>query len=213
MKSYRFAIIYIVVFIIAAHLTVGEQYLWYRHSISQLAGQAYSNAWIMRAGFIGFGVLVQIAAIGRIRATGGYWYRELPIMIYGLSILASGIFSASPFIEGVPYSEQEAELHTFFATAAGIITFAELLYMLTESSKSRKAVHAIALFLTISASALFFALPMASGAVQRLLWIIGFSWLVYLGSGAALNVETASMETRHSGPIGDSEVQKIGESY
>ena len=183
MKSYRFAIAYIVIFIIAAHIVVGEQYSWYQHSISQLAGQAYPNAWIMQAGFIGFGVLIQVASIGRMRVTGRHWYRELPIMLYGLSILSSGIFAAPPFIEGIPYSAREAELHTVFATAAGVITVAILLYMLTEPANSRKVVHAIALLLTISVSALFFVLPVGSGAVQRLLWIIGFSWLVYLGSG------------------------------
>ena len=135
MKSYRFAIAFILTFIIVAHLVVGEQYIWYQHSISQLAGQAYSNAWIMRVGFIGFGVLVQIAGSGQMRVTGRYWYREVPIMLYGLSILALGIFSASPF----------------------------------------------------------FVLPIASGAVQRLLWIAGFSWLIYLGSGAKLNREALSL--------------------
>ena len=54
MQSYRFAVAYITIFIIIAHLLVGEPYLWYRNSISQLAGQAYPYAWIMRLGFIGY---------------------------------------------------------------------------------------------------------------------------------------------------------------
>lgn len=172
----------------AETFVVSEPYLWYRNSISQLAGQAYPNAWIMRAGFIGFGVLVQIAGIIRMRAVGRYWYREVPIMLYGLSILASGIFSTSPFIEGVPYSEQEAQLHTLFATAAGIALSAGiLLFMLTDAPNLRRAVHAIALVLTIGISFLFSALPTVLGAMQRLLWTVGFAWLVYLGSGATLS--------------------------
>lgn len=188
MKSYRLAIAYIFIFILFAHIVVGDQYIWYRHSISQLAGQGYAQAWIMRAGFIGFGVLVQIAGIGRIRAAGQHWYRELPIMAYGLCILASGIFSAAPFIEGVSYSEQEAELHTLFATAGGwALTAGIFLHMLTDAQNSRKAVHTVALVLTMGVAFAFFALPTVSGALQYLLWVVGFSWLAYLGSGIPLS--------------------------
>lgn len=188
MKSYRFAIAFIIILILVAHFVVGEPYLWYRHTISQLAAQAYSNAWIMRAGFIGFGVLTQMVGIGRMRAGGRYRYRELPIMLYGLSILASGIFSTSPFIEGVPYSEQEAQLHTLFATAGGgALSAGMLLYMLTDAPNSRRVVHAIALLLTVGVSSSFFALPSVSGALQRLLWTVGFAWLAYLGSGATFS--------------------------
>jgi len=183
MTSYRFAVTFITIFILIAHFVVGEPYHWYRNTISQLAGQAYPNAWIMRAGFIGFGALVQIAGIGRIREAGRYWYREVPIMLYGLAILAAGIFSTTPFIEGIPYSEQEAQLHSFFATAAGIVTAGMLFFALTDAAKSRRLVHAIALLMTIGISILFGALPEVSGAMQRLLWFVGFAWLVYLGSG------------------------------
>jgi len=196
MRSYAHAVAFVTLFILFAHLVVGEPYLWYRNSISQLAGQAYAHAWIMRAGFIGFGVLVQIAGVGRVRAAHRYWYREVPIMLYGLAILLSGIFSTSPFIEGVPYSEQEARLHTVFATAAGIaLSVAILLFAFTDAPSSRRVVHAIALVLITTLSILFNALPTISGAIQRLLWIVGFAWLVYLGSnatGIGRRVEPAS---------------------
>ncbi len=55
-------------------------------------------------------------------------------MLYGLSILLAGIFSTEPFIEGVPYSLQEARLHSIFATSAGVmLTLATLLYALTDA--------------------------------------------------------------------------------
>lgn len=188
MKSYRLAIAYILIFIVIAHIVVGEQYVWYRHSISQLAGQGYAQGWIMRAGFIGFGLLVQIAGIARVRVAGRHWYRELPIMAYGLCILASGIFSAAPFIEGVPYSEQEAQFHTLFATVGGwALTAGTLLFMLTDTPNARKVAHALALVLTVGVASAFFALPTVSGALQYLLWVVGFAWLAYLGSGTPLS--------------------------
>jgi hypothetical membrane protein len=188
MKSYRFPVAFIIISILIAHTVVGESYLWYQNSISQLAGQAYQNAWIMRAGFIGFGVLVTVAGIDRIRAAGRYWYRDLAIMIYGLCILGSGIFSTTPFIEGISYSEQEAQLHTLFATAAGFaLSVGILFYMLTDAQDRRRVVHATALVLTIVISLLLGTLPRIMGAIQRLLWIVGFTWLVYLGARPRLS--------------------------
>ena len=70
MKNYNIAVAYIAVFLVAAHLAAPDVYNWQQHSISRLAVQAYPDAWIMRLGFIGFGVLVQIAGVGRMRAAG-----------------------------------------------------------------------------------------------------------------------------------------------
>lgn len=116
MKTYRFAIAYIVIFILIAHIVVGVQYVWYRHTISQLAGQGYANAWLMRAGCTGI-----------------------------------------------------------------------LLYMLTDGPNSRRVVHAVALILTMGVAFSFFSLPMVAGALQRLLWIVGFAWLAHLKAGVALS--------------------------
>ncbi len=161
------------------------------NSISQLAAQNYAQAWLVRAGFISFGILVQLAGIGRIRADRSRWYREVPIMLYGLAILLSGIFSTNTFIRGVPFSETEAGLHTVFATAAGIaLSAAMLLFALTDTPASSRLIHAVALVLIMLLSFLFGALPEAAGAIQRLLWVVGFAWLIYLGSAAPASVQT-----------------------
>jgi hypothetical membrane protein len=184
MKNYNIAVLYILLLLIAAHIAAPETYHWQQHTISQLGAQAYSNAWIMRLGFIGFGALVQIAGVTRMRLTPRLWYRELPIMLYGLAILLAGIFSTEPFVEGVPYSLQEARLHSLFATTAGVmLTLATLLYALTDAPRSRRIVHWIALALITLVSFLFGSLPAIGGMLQRLLWAVGFSWLVYLGTG------------------------------
>ncbi len=57
MKTYTIAVAYFLSLLILAHLAAPEAYRWQVHTISQLAAQAYANAWIMRVGFIGFGVL------------------------------------------------------------------------------------------------------------------------------------------------------------
>ena len=182
----NFSVAYLVIFLVLAHLAAPEAYRWQQHTISQLGAQAYANAWIMRLGFIGFGALVQIAGVTRMRLRPRVWYREVPIMLYGLAILLSGIFSTEPFMEGVPYSLQEARLHSVFATTAGVaLTIATLLYALTDAPVSRRLVHWLALALITTISFLFGANPATGGLLQRLLWVVGFAWLLYLGRGEA----------------------------
>lgn len=191
MKSYAPAVAFIAFALIMAHLLVGEPYVWSRHSISQLAAQGYANAWMMRMGFIGFGCLVLIAGIGRIRDARRYWHRETAIMLYGLAILFTGVFSTVPFVEGVAYSLQEARLHSFLATAAGAaLSIGILLFAVSDEPKPRRLVHGIGLLLVIGLSFLFGVLPTISGVIQRLLWAAGFAWLIYLGSSATFSPPT-----------------------
>ena len=93
MKTYNIAVAYIIILLVAAHLAAPEAYHWQQHTISQLGAQAYANAWIMRLGFIGFGALVQVAGVTRIRLrTASVGTGSSPIMLYGLAILLAGIF-------------------------------------------------------------------------------------------------------------------------
>jgi hypothetical protein len=105
-------------------------------------------------------------------------------MLYGLALLLAGIFSTEPFVEGVTFSAGEAQLHSTFATAAGVmLTLATLLYALTDAPAGRRIVHWIALALITLISLMFGAMPAIGGVLQRVLWVVGFAWLVYLGTG------------------------------
>ena len=182
-RSYAPAVGAIVICIMLAHMVAPDQYNWTIHSISQLAAQGYGQAWLMRAGFILFGALVLLAGAGRIRADRRHWYREAAIMLYGLAILLSGIFSTSSFLDGAPFSAAHARWHTIFATTAGVaLSLGILLFALTDRPRSRQLAHLVTLVLITLLSALFGATPAAAGVFQRLLWIVGFGWLVFLGS-------------------------------
>jgi hypothetical protein len=65
----------------------------------------------------------------------------------------------------------------------GLLALATLLYALTDAPPSRHIVHWIALVLIIGISLAFGAPPAIGGILQRLLWVVGFAWLVYLGTG------------------------------
>jgi hypothetical protein len=134
----------------------------------------------MRAGFIGFGALIQIAAVSRIHRSAVLRFREVPIMLYGLAILLSGVFSAEPFMDGVPYSAAEANLHGLFATAAGLALCAAMLLYALADAPQRRIGHFVTLALPMLVSFLFAAAPAVASITQRVLWVVGFAWLLYL---------------------------------
>jgi hypothetical membrane protein len=191
MKYNLIAVMYLVVAILIAHLFVSQPYVWSENTISQLGAQGYPYSWIMRAGFIGFGTLVILGAAQRIKKSRSLWYRELPLTIYGLGILLSGFFSAEPFRQGVAFSQTEADVHSAVATAAGIgMTIAILLYGLTDKPMFKKFIHGTAFVLVVALSAIFGMLSGeagitgagigGAGIAQRLLYVAGFAWLIYI---------------------------------
>ncbi len=57
------AVIFFVQIIILAHIFAPIEYDWKSNTISDLGAQQYKNAWLMRMGFIGFGVLLSTALL------------------------------------------------------------------------------------------------------------------------------------------------------
>lgn len=81
------------------------------------------------------------------------------------------------------YSVQESNLHSFFATTAGISFSLGIFYRLvTAPTPSEKWLHTIFLVLVMGTSLLFGLsenglLPVAKGIVQRSLYLVSFIWL------------------------------------
>ena len=172
MKFTILSVIFIVLVILIAHIFVPEPYNWMHNTISELASQGYPNKWIMQIGFIGFGVLLSIGTITSFRQEGKYRFRHLPLLIYALGILMTGIFCTRPFVDGVPYSEVEARLHSSFASIAGFaLSAAMLLYFLTDHSR-RRILHAISLVLVLGLSISFGLASSYAGIVQRILYLV-----------------------------------------
>jgi len=194
-KFYTIAVVWILAAIIIAHLLVPAPYTWTQNTISALAAQGYEQAWIMCLGFIGFGALISIGATRRAVANPRRNWPEIGILLYGLAVLLTGVFSTAPFQPGVDYSQSEARLHSILATSAGItISLAMLLCGLLEQRRAPRIVHLSALALTLLLSSLFGAFPAVAGITQRSLYIVGFGWLVYLDT----IVNTESDKNNHA---------------
>jgi hypothetical membrane protein len=113
--SVRSAILFVVLFIVIAHIIAPVEYDWKTNTISDLGAQQYSNAWLMRVGFIGFGIIINTALLLAFVKTETRNYSDLLIIVYAFSILMTGIFSTAPFIEGQPISIGEDRLHSLLS--------------------------------------------------------------------------------------------------
>ncbi len=177
------AIFYFVAVILVAHYFAPNVYHWTTNTISDLAAQNYNYAWIMRVGFIGFGLLLNMGILFKFYQTKSINSPDVLIMIYGLAILCSGFFSTMPFDGSKDYSIMADKLHSLFAQTAGIALSIGILVYLLLSHGNEKLIHFSFLVSVIGISALFGlskngTINIDYGIIQRLLYLVSFIWLL-----------------------------------
>ena len=164
--------------IIIAHFFTTNPYDWRANTISELASQNYQHRWIMKIGFILFGGILIVGIINKLINGNGKLLTELPILIYGLAILISGLYSTKPIVEGIEYSELESKIHSYSAQIAGMaFSIGLLIYGFTETNKNLKIIHFSTFVFVIGFSALFGILDSNVGVIQRVMYLGSFVWL------------------------------------
>ena len=183
-NPFTVAVAYFISVIVFAHFFVPPIYDWTQNTVSDLASQGHTYKWIMQTGFIGFGLLLIWGVIfhfGKDRRA----YFLLLVAIYGLSILVTGFFCAAPIDQSLPNDLRESQLHSMFATIAGIAMSLGIFLQFAISSNHRERWTRLAFFLlVIGISGLFglaenHILMLDKGIVQRVLYLVGLAWLVY----------------------------------
>lgn len=167
-----------------SHFYAPAEYEWTKNTISDLASQQQPYKWIMQAGLIGFGaILILGVAYHFIRSRHSYFL--FLIALYGLSILMSGIYCAAPINPSIPYSIPEANLHSKFATVAGIAMTLGILWQVLTSSNGQERQIRIGFLLFVGGISGLFGLAedqilnLDKGIIQRFLYLTGLVWLVY----------------------------------
>jgi hypothetical membrane protein len=178
------AVAYFVVIILVAHLFAQPGYIWTDNTISDLAAQGHANKWIMQAGFIGFGAMLAIGVLYYLTKNPRLYFLY-PVAVYGLSILLAGIFCTAPIDPSIPYSTRDADLHSLFATIAGIgMTLGIMWQIVVSANNQERVIRILFLLLVVGFSALFGmaengGMMIGKGIFQRLLYLSGLAWLVY----------------------------------
>jgi len=183
-KPFSIAVAYFIVIIVIAHFFAQANYSWTSNTISDLAAQGHTNKWIMQAGFTGFGLLLTWGVAFHFNKNRRAFFLLL-VAVYGLAILMSGIFCTAPIDLSISYSLSESDLHSMFATIAGIgLSLAIFWQIIAAPGKPEKRNHFIFFMLVIGLSGVFGLaengiVALDKGIIQRLLYLSGLAWLVY----------------------------------
>jgi len=184
-KPFFLAVCYFVAMILIAHFFAPSNYDWTQNTISDLGSQGHAYNWIMRVGFIGFGLVLTLGVIRYSGQNATRRYFLLFVAIYGISVFITGIFSAAPIVPVDSYSTQEAGLHSIFATVAGISMSLGIFRQFIVSSNLREWWTRLVFFLLVMGISVLFGvaenhiLDLDKGIVQRFLYLAGLAWLVY----------------------------------
>jgi len=179
------AVAFFTVTIVLAHFFAPSEYNWMLNTISDLGSQQYKNAWLMRIGFIGFGVLLSTALLSSFIHAEEKNYSDLLIVVYALNVLMSGIFSTAPFTYSLTFSTGEDKLHSLFAQIAGIaFSFGILWHLSVYSNPNQKIINFVFFTLVIGFSALVglskkSVITIGLGLLQRGLYLVSFIRLLF----------------------------------
>jgi hypothetical membrane protein len=140
--------------------------------ISQLGAQNTPNNFIMVVGFLALGL--GIVADGIRRFSGP----AVPFLAFGLFMALAGLLAHKPLSPDVPFNEIFHQAHGMLATLAGIAITAGLIWY------GLRAVTVKSRVIAFTLAALCLALPLcmlyfqgAQGLIQRLMYLLMFSWL------------------------------------
>ncbi len=185
LKPFSISVAYFVAVIVIAHFFTPPGYRWTYHTISDLASQGHTYKWIMQAGLIGFGLLISLSVGMAFMRMRKVLFPLLLVAVYGISILLSGIFCAAPIDPSISYSVSDSNLHSMFATIAGVGLSLAILWQLFQSTDPKiKRNHFVFLLLVMGLSGAFGMaengmVALDKGIVQRFLYLSGLAWLVY----------------------------------
>jgi len=184
LKPFTIAVVYFIAAIVIAHFFAPPHYDWTQNTISDLGSQGHVYKWIMQLGFIGFGLILIAGVIHYFRQNTKRYFL-LFVAIYGLSVLVTGFFCAASIDPSISYSVSEANIHSMFATIAGLAMSLGIFWQVVVSSNSRdRWTRLVFFFLVMGISGLFglaenHILMLDKGIIQRALYLAGLMWLVY----------------------------------
>lgn len=178
-RSIVFPVLFFILVIVIAHLFRSDSYQIHSNTISELAAQHVPNAWIMRVGFIGFGIWLAIDLFGLVQSGEKKWVVIAPFILYAICIALTGIWSTNMATLQVPFHHDEAKLHSLYAAIAGFaLTGTMFISIFTTSSPFEKAIHFGFCLFVILFSLLFSIFPDYQGIFQRLLYASSFIWMI-----------------------------------
>jgi hypothetical membrane protein len=152
-----------------------ENYSIITNTTSHLGSQFSPNAWIMNITFMILGTTCIIESIKFLKT---YWVHQFLLVTFGLGLIFTGVFRHAPIIVGQNYDVIHDTLHSIFASLVGF-SFVLLCFSASFIEEKRKDafINTLIGLLATLFSIMMATLPHYAGMIQRVMFIMSFTWL------------------------------------
>lgn len=178
MKGIRFGIIWFMIFLIIATIFSPEHYRSLVYTISELAHQGYSRAWILLIGFYGNGFILLLSGAYYFKKTVLPTFLSKGTMLSGVFIIGLGLFQTNYDYYGLRPDDNIffMLMHIVFALLNQGTFYMMVLYHIKHSDQQMMKKHRLLLVLNILFAVIFSVTPIYRGTFQRLIFIISGIW-------------------------------------
>ena len=148
------------------------EFSWIQHSTSEQAGQQLAGAWIMRAGFVGYGLGTLLAAVADWSTRP---FVRAALLLFGLGLVGTAIWSNASILPGVTSDMHEDWLHSVVSGIVGTAFAVACASRLFGPGGSRRDSLAwIGLLISVVIPLAMVAWPEIRGLLQRTMFGISF---------------------------------------
>jgi hypothetical protein len=156
-----------------APLGLPDGYSVVGHTTSEAAAQATQGAWLARTGFLLFGMGVLFLSI-----TKRGWPPTARVLhgAFGLFMIAAGVYSHRPFLEGVDFDHVEDLFHSVAATGMGFAFALGVLVVGWRRIPRWRLADAVALAAAIAVPIAMMSTTGADGLLQRGMFVVAYLW-------------------------------------
>jgi hypothetical protein len=180
----------------AAPAIMPAGYSWLSQTTSESAAQGVPGAWLARLGFVLFGVSV-LGLVACCRQRWG-WPAACLHGAFGVLMVAAGVFSHRPWMAGYDVDRVEDLLHSIAASSMGIAfalgVVATALARSGRRGRTRvldgRVLDGMAVMASVVIPLAMTLWPQAQGALQRLMFLVAYSWYA-VEAGRALLLTTS----------------------
>jgi len=149
------------------------EFSWLHHSTSEQAGQQVAGAWIMRVGFVAYGLSTLLAAIVSPRTLP---FVRGALIVFGIGLIGTAIWSNASILPGILSDKREDWQHS---VASGIVgtafAFACAARLFSPGGSRRDVLAWFGLVISVAVPLAMGAWPDFRGLLQRAMF--GFSFV------------------------------------
>ena len=173
-----FAVSFSGVAVMAMAMAIGPafspaEFSWVAHSTSQQAGQHTPGAWIMRVGFVAYGLATLIAALLDLRR------RPLvrgALVVFGAGLIAAAVWSNASILADVPSDMDEDRAHSIASAVVGAAFAAACgARLLAMRASGPDALAWAGLVISVAIPLAMTQLPEVQGLLQRSMFVFSFA--------------------------------------